>query len=67
MVPLVPILAILFSSLLIISLSYWTQLRLIVWLIIGLVIYFGYGQKHSKVQLGRSAPAEPKPTPTMAD
>jgi basic amino acid/polyamine antiporter, APA family len=67
MVPLVPILAILFSSVLIISLSYWTQLRLIVWLIIGLVIYFGYGQKHSKVQIRRSVPAERKPTPTMAD
>lgn len=51
MVPLVPILAILFSGLLIVSLSYWTQLRLIVWLVIGLVIYFSYGQKHSKVQL----------------
>ncbi|HTR67666.1 MAG TPA: amino acid permease [Terriglobales bacterium] len=50
LVPLVPILSILFSGFLIISLSYWTQLRLIVWLIIGLVIYFSYGQKHSKVQ-----------------
>lgn len=67
LVPLVPILAILFSGLLIVSLSYWTQLRLIVWLVIGLVIYFGYGQKHSKVQALQSKPKEPKPTPTMAD
>jgi APA family basic amino acid/polyamine antiporter len=66
LVPLVPILSILFSGTLIISLSYWTQLRLVVWLIIGLVIYFGYGRKHSKVQaLNRAAP--PKPAPTMAD
>jgi basic amino acid/polyamine antiporter, APA family len=50
MVPLVPILSILFSGVLIVSLSYWTQLRLVVWLVIGLVIYFTYGKKHSKVQ-----------------
>ena len=47
MVPLVPILAILFSSALIIGLSPMTQLRLVVWLVIGLAIYFGYGRKHS--------------------
>jgi APA family basic amino acid/polyamine antiporter len=52
MVPLVPILAILFSTLLIVGLSPMTQLRLVVWLIIGLVIYFSYGRKHSKVQRG---------------
>jgi basic amino acid/polyamine antiporter, APA family len=67
MVPLVPILAILFSGLLIVSLSYWTQLRLVVWLIIGLVIYFTYGRTHSKVQMRLSAPKENKPAPTMAD
>jgi len=50
LVPLVPILSILFSGSLIVSLSYWTQLRLLVWLIIGLVIYFTYGRKHSKVR-----------------
>jgi APA family basic amino acid/polyamine antiporter len=55
LVPLVPILAIIFSGILIVSLSYWTQLRLIVWLIIGLVIYFTYGQKHSKVQATNAA------------
>jgi basic amino acid/polyamine antiporter, APA family len=50
MVPLVPILAIGFSGLLIVSLSYWTQLRLLVWLVIGLVIYFSYSVKHSKIR-----------------
>ena len=50
MVPLVPILSILFSGFLIISLSYWTQLRLIVWLIIGLVIYFTYSVKNSRIR-----------------
>lgn len=49
-VPLVPILSILFSGALIVFLSPATQIRLVVWLIIGLVIYFTYGRKHSKVQ-----------------
>jgi len=67
MVPLVPILSILFSGVLIVSLSYWTQLRLVVWLVIGLIIYFAYGRKHSKVQMSNREPSLPKPTPTMAD
>ena len=50
MVPLVPILAIAFSGLLIVSLSYLTQIRLLVWLIIGMVIYFPYRVKHSRVR-----------------
>jgi basic amino acid/polyamine antiporter, APA family len=50
LVPLVPILSILFSGLLIVSLSYWTQLRLLVWLAIGLLIYFTYGARHSRVR-----------------
>ena len=50
MVPLVPILSILFSGALIVFLSPATQVRLVVWLVIGLVIYFSYGVKHSKVQ-----------------
>ena len=50
MVPLVPILSILFSGALIVFLSPATQIRLVVWLIIGLAIYFTYGHKHSKVQ-----------------
>jgi len=67
LVPLVPILSILFSGVLIVSLSYWTQLRLVVWLVIGLVIYFVYGRKHSKVQASNRAGSVAKGTPTMAD
>lgn len=66
-VPLIPILSILASGALIISLSYWTQLRLVVWLIIGLIIYFAYSRKHSKVQLASKSTSEPKHAPTMAD
>ena len=50
LVPLVPILSILFSGTLIVTLSPATQIRLVVWLLIGFVIYFTYGRKHSKVQ-----------------
>jgi len=68
MVPLVPILAILFSMSLIVTLSPATQIRLVVWLIIGLAIYFGYGRKHSKVQaaLAKGATAD-APAQSMAD
>ena len=58
LVPLVPILGVLMSGLLIVSLSYWTQLRLVVWLIIGLAIYFTYGVKHSRVRNGIQHPAK---------
>jgi APA family basic amino acid/polyamine antiporter len=58
MVPLVPILSILFSGALIVFLSPATQIRLVVWLIIGLVIYFTYGRKHSKVQAMQSGAAK---------
>jgi len=67
MVPLIPILSIIASSILIANLSYWTQLRLVGWLVIGLVIYFTYGRKHSKVQQVRDSVRESKPAPTMAD
>jgi basic amino acid/polyamine antiporter, APA family len=50
MVPLVPILGIIVSGFMMISLPRDTWIRLIVWLIIGLVIYFGYGRHHSRVR-----------------
>src|SRR6201993_2327379 len=46
----------------------WTNwLRLIVWLLIGLVFYFSYGQRHSKVQAGLAPGVAPKGAPSMAD
>ncbi len=53
-VPFVPIMGIAVSALLMISLPLDTWLRLIIWLIIGMAVYFGYGRKHSRV---RSLPA----------
>ncbi|MGA7630921.1 MAG: amino acid permease [Terriglobales bacterium] len=50
-VPVIPILSIIFSAGLIVSLAPATQFRLIAWLLIGLLIYFNYGRKHSKVQM----------------
>jgi basic amino acid/polyamine antiporter, APA family len=67
MVPLVPILAILFSMSLIVTLSPATQIRLIVWLLIGFVIYFSYGRKHSKVQNSIANQEAAAPARTMAD
>ena len=51
-VPLVPILGIVVSLGLMASLPARTWYRLIGWLIIGMVIYFTYGRKHSRVQQG---------------
>jgi basic amino acid/polyamine antiporter, APA family len=48
-VPWVPLFGIGFSLLLMIGLPLATWLRLIVWLVIGLAIYFGYGHRHSAV------------------
>jgi APA family basic amino acid/polyamine antiporter len=48
----VPILGIVVASLLMASLPFDTWLRLIVWLVIGMAVYFGYGRKHSRVARG---------------
>ena len=65
MVPLVPILGILISLLMMVSLPGDTWLRLVIWLIIGMVIYFTYGRHHSRVQALR-VPRETPPK-VMAD
>jgi len=67
MVPLVPILSIVFSTTLIVTLSPATQIRLVVWLLIGFVIYFSYGRKHSKVQNSMLRQSAGSPARSMAD
>ena len=49
-VPVVPILGVLFNGYMMYRLGWINWARLLIWLAIGLVVYFTYGQKHSKVQ-----------------
>ncbi|MGZ3753255.1 MAG: amino acid permease, partial [Mucilaginibacter sp.] len=49
LVPLVPILGILICAAMIVSLPTSTQLSALVWMLIGLVIYFSYSRKNSKL------------------
>jgi APA family basic amino acid/polyamine antiporter len=57
LVPLVPILGIAFNGYMIYKLGTINWIRLVGWLVIGLVIYFSYSRYHSRVQKGdRFAP-----------
>src|SRR5436853_5676930 len=49
LVPLVPILRIIISLAIMVSLTGVTWIRLAVWLVLGMVIYFLYGRHHSRV------------------
>ena len=55
LVPLVPILGIICCLGLMATLPMDTWLRLVVWLLIGFVIYFGYSRRHSVLQREREA------------
>jgi APA family basic amino acid/polyamine antiporter len=50
LVPLIPILSIIGSIVLIVSLPWVTLVRFVVWLVIGLVIYFLYSRHSSRLQ-----------------
>jgi APA family basic amino acid/polyamine antiporter len=60
MVPLVPILGVLVCFAMMASLDVETWIRLVVWLVIGLCIYFGYSRHHS--HLNASAGRSTTPT-----
>jgi len=49
LVPFVPVLGILFNGYMMYKLGWVNWARLIIWLIIGLVVYFTYGRHHSRV------------------
>jgi APA family basic amino acid/polyamine antiporter len=49
-VPFVPVMGILFNGYMMIKLGWLNWARLIVWLAIGLIVYFSYSVKHSKVR-----------------
>jgi basic amino acid/polyamine antiporter, APA family len=58
LVPLVPILGVLFCGYLMMSLPLVTWIRFVTWLAVGLVIYFTYGRWHSRVSLVQNGIAE---------
>lgn len=49
-VPLVPILGVIANGYMMLNLGFWNWVRLIVWLVIGLIVYFTYSRKHSRVR-----------------
>ena len=63
----VPILGIAFCLLLMFSLPGKNWLRLFVWLLVGLVIYFWYGRHHSALAELRASQALTEPVPMLAD
>jgi APA family basic amino acid/polyamine antiporter len=54
-VPVTPILGILSCLVMMVSLDAGTWLRLVVWLAIGMAVFFGYGRRHSKLAVRRAA------------
>jgi basic amino acid/polyamine antiporter, APA family len=65
-IPFTPIMGIAVSLLMMFSLAWQTWARLIIWLVIGLIIYFAYGRHHSRVQSMANQTA-PQGAPSMAD
>jgi len=49
-VPAVPILGMIFNGYMMYKLGYINWLRLVIWLVIGLVVYFTYSRKHSRIR-----------------
>jgi APA family basic amino acid/polyamine antiporter len=49
LVPFIPILGVVACGLMILGLGWTNWMRLIVWLALGMIIYFFYGKKHSKL------------------
>jgi APA family basic amino acid/polyamine antiporter len=66
-IPFTPIMGIGVSLLMMISLGWETWARLIIWLVIGLIIYFFYGRKHSRVQAMNAVTRPAEEAPSMAD
>jgi basic amino acid/polyamine antiporter, APA family len=60
-VPVVPILGVITNGYMMAKLGMWNWIRLIGWLLIGLIVYFAYSQKHSRVQALQTG-SGPKPT-----
>jgi len=65
-VPVVTPLGVIICCAMIYGLGWTNWMRLGVWLVIGLIIYFSYGRRHSKVQALNGVPARGGAT-SMAD
>ncbi|HET7564229.1 MAG TPA: amino acid permease [Gemmatimonadaceae bacterium] len=66
-VPVVPILGIVVSLVMMLSLPWDTWLRLIIWMAIGFVVYFLYSRKHSKLALEEAVVAGAGPNAPRRD
>lgn len=63
-VPWIPVLAIATCVWLMVNLSVETWVRFVVWLLIGFVIYFVYGARHSRLGLGMKREPAPEAEPS---
>jgi APA family basic amino acid/polyamine antiporter len=63
-VPVVPLLGIAFNGYMMLKLGWINWARLLVWLAIGLIVYFTYSRHHSRVQAALSSAAGPKRSPS---
>jgi basic amino acid/polyamine antiporter, APA family len=59
LVPVIPIIGILLCGYLIFTLPNETKLRFVVWLVVGLIIYFAYSRRHSRLRTGEKADVAP--------
>jgi APA family basic amino acid/polyamine antiporter len=59
LVPLIPILSVMASLWLMLNLQASTWIRFGVWMAIGLVVYFGYSVRHSRLASGGRRPRRP--------
>ena len=57
LVPAVPILGVIFNGYMMYKLGWINWARLIIWLVIGMVVYFSYSVKHSRVRAGEAEKA----------
>lgn len=67
LVLLVPLLAIAFCGVLIYMLPLVTQIRFVVWLLLGLAIYLGYGYNHSIISRARRGQLGAAPAAALAE